>query len=76
MEVSVQLLDTNTATTVERKAEMEMKVLPGGLEADRRNMDEDAPPGFHEMVGPPGYEDEHGDMWADLHRSPAYTLTA
>jgi hypothetical protein len=76
MEVSVQLLDTNTATTVERKAEMEMKVLPGGLEADRRNHDEDAPPGFHEMVGPPGYEDEHGDVWAELHRSPAYTLTA
>ena len=62
---------------IERKAEMEVRVLEGGLEEDRRGEDlEDAPPGFHEVVGPPDYEDETGDVWAELHRSPVYTLTA
>ena len=77
MEICVQILDTTTTTMIERKAEMEIRVLEGGLEEDRRGEDlEDAPPGFHEVVGPPDYEDETGDVWAELHRSPVYTLTA
>jgi hypothetical protein len=76
MDVTVQLLDVTTGALVEKKAEMGLKVLPGGLEQDRRGEDEDAPPGFHEVVGPPEYDDEHGDLWAEMHRSPAYTVTA
>jgi hypothetical protein len=76
MDVTVQLLDTNTGAVVEKRAEMPMRVLPGGLVEDRGHEDEDAPPGFHEVMQPPDYEDEHAQIWAEMHRSPAYTLTA
>jgi hypothetical protein len=76
MDVTVQLLDTTTGATVEKRAEMGLRVLPGGLVEDRGHEDEDAPPGFHEVMQPPDYEDEHAEIWAEMHRSPAYTVTA
>ncbi|KAK6007557.1 hypothetical protein QM012_004371 [Aureobasidium pullulans] len=77
LEVSVQLQDSKTGNMVERRAELPLKILPGGLEEDRGEEDPDAPPGFHEAVGPPEYEDEDGVLWAGtMHNSPAYTLTA
>jgi hypothetical protein len=76
MDVTVQLLDTTTGATVEKRAEMGLRVLPGGLVEDRGHEGEDAPPGFHEAMQPPDYEDEHAEIWAEMHRSPAYTVTA
>lgn len=62
---------------IERRAELPLRILPGGLEEDRGEEDEDAPPGFHEVVAPPEYEDEDGVLWAGMMRdTPAYTLTA
>lgn len=73
-DVSVQVLDVATGAILERKAEMGLKVLPGGLEEYRGSVDEDAPPGFHEVVCPPDYEDEDAGIWAEMHRTPAYTV--
>ncbi|KAG9745669.1 hypothetical protein KCU73_g7815, partial [Aureobasidium melanogenum] len=77
LDISVQLQDSNTGNVVERRAELPLRILPGGLEEDRGEEDPDAPPGFHEVVAPPEYEDEDGVLWAGMMRdTPAYTLTA
>lgn len=73
----MQLQDSKTGNLVERRAELPLRILPGGLEEDRGEEDPDAPPGFHEVVAPPEYEDEDGVLWAGMMRdTPAYTLTA
>lgn len=77
LDINVQLQDTKTGNMIERRAELPLKILPGGLEEDRGEEDPDAPPGFHEAIAPPEYEDEDGILWAGtMHNSPAYTLTA
>ncbi|KAG9523792.1 hypothetical protein KCV07_g2211, partial [Aureobasidium melanogenum] len=77
LDISVQLQDSKTGSLVERRAELPLKILPGGLEENRGEEDLDAPPGFHEVVAPPEYEDEDGVLWAGMMRdTPAYTLTA
>ncbi|KAG9592001.1 hypothetical protein KCU77_g2573, partial [Aureobasidium melanogenum] len=77
LDVTVQLQDTKTGNVIERRAELPLRILPGGLEEDRGEEDVDAPPGFHEVVAPPEYEDEDGVLWAGMMRdTPAYTLTA
>ncbi|KAG9680054.1 hypothetical protein KCU99_g145, partial [Aureobasidium melanogenum] len=77
LDIYVQLQDSKTGNLVERRAELPLRILPGGLEEDRGEEDPDAPPGFHEVVAPPEYEDEDGVLWAGMMRdTPAYTLTA
>ncbi|KAI4715375.1 hypothetical protein E4T48_08448 [Aureobasidium sp. EXF-10727] len=75
-DVGVQIQDSKTGETVQRTAQVPLSVLPGGLAEDRGAEDQDAPPGFHEAVAPPGYEDEDGVLWAGEMHTPAYTLTA
>ncbi|KAI5212159.1 hypothetical protein E4T42_01145 [Aureobasidium subglaciale] len=72
LDVCVQLLDAKTQEVLERRAELPFMVLPGGLEEE--GSDEDAPPGFHDVVSPPGYEEE--SVWGNEFRTPAYTVTA
>ncbi|KAG9963355.1 hypothetical protein KCU61_g3827, partial [Aureobasidium melanogenum] len=77
LDITVQLQDTKTGNVIERRAELPLRILPGGLEEDRGEEDPDAPPGFHEVVAPPEYEDEDGVLWSGMMRdTPAYTLTA
>ncbi|KAG9632305.1 hypothetical protein KCU64_g16308, partial [Aureobasidium melanogenum] len=77
LDITVQLQDTKTGNVIERRAELPLRILPGGLEEDRSEEDPDAPPGFHEVVAPPEYEDEDGVLWSGMIRdTPAYTLTA
>lgn len=77
LETTITLENPQTRNVVERKAEIPLKILPGGLEEHRGEEDHDAPPGFHEVISPPGYEDEDGVLWQGMVRqSPAYTLSA
>ncbi|KAH0370809.1 hypothetical protein KCU65_g2378, partial [Aureobasidium melanogenum] len=77
LDITITLENSKTGNVIERKAELPLKILPGGLEENRGEEDEDAPPGFHEVVSPPGYEDEDGVLWQGLVRDmSAHTLTA
>jgi len=76
MDVCVQMTDAKTGVVIERRGEVPLEILPGGLVEEGRG--DDAPPAFHEVASPPGYEEGVGEtgIWEGLLRSPAYTLTA
>lgn len=62
MDVEVRLVDTVTGLTVERKKEIDFRILPSGLEPPidvGDGVEHDAPPAFDEMAAlPPDYESE------------------
>lgn len=76
MDVCVQMTDTKTGAVIERRGEVPLEILPGGLVEEGRG--DDAPPAFHEVASPPGYDEGVGEtgVWEGLFRSPAYTVTA